>query len=121
MAIPSALDFSYSIPQANRKVNTFFKKSFRQIAQIRETDQTKVYAICLLTFCAARGIMEIRLAACVGEPLKKKERGRGFPPTSMDYQLIFHHFHPSFLSCACGLIGGLTTNPRLSRAFCKVS
>lgn len=122
---PPPLDYVFIIPQANRKVNSFFKKSFRQIAQIREKDRTKDYAICLLTFCVPCDIMEIRPAANVCGPpsfcvfcIKRKEVG--VSPTSVIYQLIFHHFHPS-LSYACGLIGGFTINPRLSRTFCKVS
>jgi hypothetical protein len=37
--LPPSLNFSYSIPQPTEKVNSFFKKSFRQIAQIREKDR----------------------------------------------------------------------------------
>ena len=104
----------------------FLKKVFVKLHKFRETNQLQVYAICLLTFCVPCDIMEIRPAANVCGPLslctnctKRKEVG-GFPPPLVVYQLIFHHFHP-FLSYACGSRGGLTTNPRLSRAFCKVS
>ena len=88
--VAPSLNFSYIIPQANRKVNTFFKKSFRQIAQIREKDQAKVCAICLLTFCVGCGIMEIRPVASDNGPPKfvqiaQKERGRGFPPPLVVY------------------------------------
>lgn len=80
---PPPLDYVFIIPQANRKVNTFFEKSFRQIAQIREKERAKVCAICLLTFCAPCDIMEIRPGANVCGPqkfyTKRKEVG-GFPP-----------------------------------------
>ena len=80
------LDYVFIIPQANRKVNTFLKKFLRQIAQIREKDQAKVCAICLLTFCVPCGIMEIRLAATAHEPpiLHNKKEVGGYPPPLLD-------------------------------------
>lgn len=95
---PPPLDYVFIIPQANRKVNSFFKKSFRQIVQIREIDELQAYAICLLTFCVPCDIMEIRPGANVCGPpnfyafyTKRKEVG-GFPPPLLNVNFNFFPF-----------------------------
>ena len=99
---PPPLDYVFIIPQSNRKVNSFFEKSFRQIAQIREKERAKVYAICLLTFCVPCDIMEIRPAANVCGPPKNEKRGRGFPPTSCGLPFQFENTS-AVLSALCYL------------------
>ena len=120
---PPPLDYVFIISQSNRKVNSFFEKSFRQIAQISGNRLgVNLYNLPIDFLCAVW--YNENSARCergrAAEFCTKRKEVEGFPPTSVIYQLIFHHFHP-FLSYACGSRGGLTTNPRLSRAFCKVS